>query len=92
MTKTGKRYQGIVGTDWYGRPAPKHAHGTGNLDHWTSSALAIMAAVLDVYDCAVDRDLTIRRVTVVACGVIPENQIPEEKPEQLSLFVDYEAL
>lgn len=33
VCKTGKPYSGKVGTDPYGRPCPKHAHGTGNLDH-----------------------------------------------------------
>ena len=92
VTKTGQPYQGTVGTDWYGRPAPKHAHGSENMDRWTSAASAVRAAVLAVYDRTVDRDLTVRRVTVAACGVIPEDRIPQDKPEQLSLLVDYDAL
>ena len=92
VTKTGKKYMGTVGLDMYGRPCPKHAHGTGNLDRFSSSTAAIMKAVLEVYDSKVDPDLYIRRVNIAACGIIDENDIPEEIPEQLNLFVDYEAL
>ena len=91
-TKDGKRYTGKVGMDHYGRPCPKHAHGTGNLDRWTSSTQRIMNCMMDLYDRIVDKDLTIRHVNVVAVNLISENAIPEEAPEQLSLFVDYEAL
>ena len=92
VAKTGRKFTGKVGTDPYGRPCPKHAHGTGNLDHWTSSTAAIMDVMLNLYDRIVDPDLYIRRVNVVACNLISENEIPEEGPEQLNLFVDYEAL
>ena len=89
---TDKRYKGTVGTDHYGRPCPKHAHGTGNLDHWTSSTRKIMNCMMELYDRIVDPDLTIRRVNVVAVNLIKEDEIPGDAPEQLYLFVDYEAL
>ena len=44
-----------------------------------------------LYDRITDRNLLVRRVNICACNLIPENEIPEEAPEQLSLFVDYEA-
>ena len=37
-------------------------------------------------------DLLIRRVTVAACSLIPENEIPAEGPQQLDLFTDYDRL
>lgn len=92
VAKSGKPYKGKVGLDYYGRPCPKHAHGTGNLDRWTSSTLRIMNCMMELYDRIVDSDLTIRRVNVVAVQLIPENEIPEEAPEQLDLFTDYAAL
>lgn len=92
VVRTGKPYTGTVTTDHYGRPCPKHAHGTGNLERWTSSTQAILAAVLSVYDEKVDKDLTIRRVNIATCNLIPENEIPEKAPEQLTLFMDYDAL
>ena len=88
----GRKYIGPVVTDPYGRKIPKAAHGTGNLDYYTSSTHAIIAAVLDVYDRVVHKDLLIRRVNVTACNLVSETKIPEEKPEQLDMFTDYEAL
>lgn len=86
----GRRYTGPISTDYYGRKVPKHAHGTGNLDHYTSSTHAIMKAVLDVYDHAVNRELLIRRVNIAACNLISEDAIPADKPVQLDMFTDYE--
>ena len=88
----GRKYTGPVVMDPYGRKIPKAAHGTGNLDYYTSSTHAIIAAVLDVYDRVVHKDLLIRRVNVTACNLVSETEIPEEKPEQLDMFTDYEAL
>ncbi len=92
VAKTGKPYTGTVGTDYYGRICPKHAHGTGNLDRYTSSGRAIVNAMMELYDRITDPDLLIRRVTIAACGLIPEKDIPEEAPFQLDLFTDYAEL
>ena len=51
-----------------------------------------MNAVLDVYDRAVHKDLLIHRVNVTACNLVSVTEIPEETPEQLDMFTDYEAL
>ena len=91
-TSTGRSYHGTVGLDHYGRPAPKHAHGTGSLDRWTSSSRRIVDCMMELYDRIVDPDLTVRRVNVAAVNLIKENEIPEDGPEQLNLFVDYDAL
>ena len=91
VAKTGKKYTGIVTGDPYGRALPKYAHGTGNLDRYTSSTRRIMEVMMELYDRIVDGDLLIRRVTVAACALIPEKDIPPEEPEQLDLFTDYEA-
>ena len=92
VAKTGKPYTGTVGTDYYGRICPKHAHGTGNLDRYTSSGRAIVNAMMELYDRITDPDLLIRRITIAACGLIPEKDIPEEAPVQLDLFTDYAEL
>ena len=88
----GRKYIGPVVTDPYGRKIPKAVHGTGNMDGYTSSTHVIMSAVLDVYDRVVHKDLLIRRVNVTACNLVSETEIPEDKPEQLDMFTDYEAL
>ena len=90
--KTGRPYTGEVGLDYYGRVCPKHAHGTGNLDHWTSGTKAIMKTMTELYDRIVDPDLLIRRLNVTACNLIPEKDIPAEAPVQLDLFTDYGEL
>lgn len=92
IKKTGKPYAGKVVADYYGRTCPAHAHGTGNIDHYTSSTNAIMDVMMELYDRIVDPDLLIRRVNIAACNLIPETEIPEEGPEQMSLFVDYDAV
>ena len=88
----GKRYTGPVVMDHYGRRIPRHAHDTGNIDHYTNSTRAIMDAVLNVYDSVVNQELLIRRVNIAACNLIPESEIPAEKPVQMDMFTDYEAL
>ncbi|MBQ9251640.1 MAG: DNA methylase [Clostridia bacterium] len=91
VAKTGERYTGKISVDMYGRACPKFAHGTEKLDRYTSSARRIVAGMMALYDRIMDPDLLIRRVYVVAEGLIPENEIPQEGPEQMSLFVDYDA-
>ncbi len=85
------RYRGPVVRDHYGRLIPRHAHGTANLDRFTSSTKAVMKAVTDLYDRIADPDLFIRRVNIAAVGLIREEDIPEEAPVQLDLFTDYAA-
>ena len=92
VAKTGRPYAGTVVSDPYGRPHPKHAHGTGNLDHWTSSTKAIMAVMMELYDRIMDPDLLLRRITVTANDLIRPEEIPEEGPQQLDFFTDYAEL
>ena len=89
---TNKKYRGVVGTDYYGRVCPKHAHGTGNLENWTSSTRKITTCMMELFDRIVDPQLTVRRVNITAVNLISENEIPEEKYVQMDLFTDYEAL
>ncbi len=89
---TGKRYMGKVTKDPYGRPIPYYAHGTGNIDRYTSSTHRIMDVMMALYDDIIDQDLLIRRINVAAVNLIPEKDIPSEEPYQLDLFTDYTAL
>ncbi len=86
------KYQGDVVVDRYGRKIPKHAHGTSNLREYTSSTKEIVNVTMDLFDRIINPDLTVRRINVVANKIIPETDIPEKDFEQLSLFVDYNAL
>lgn len=83
-------YSGEVTTDHYGRRVPKSAHGSVNLEGWTSSTRKITEAVTSLYDRIVDPALLIRRVNITAGHVIDEERA-EEKPayEQMNLFTDF---
>lgn len=89
-------YTGRVAFDYLGREVPVHAHGTANLDAYTSSTRQITAAVAALYDRITDKNLTVRRLTVTACRVVGEDS-PEAagesgECEQLDVFTDYAAL
>ena len=85
-----KLYKGEVTTDHYGRKIPKHAHGTVNLDRYTSSTRLIVDAVMNLYDRIVDKNLLIRRITIAANHVVDEKTIEKKETyEQLELFTDY---
>ena len=88
-----RKYHGEITTDHYGRKVPKHAHGTINLSVQTSSAKLIIDAMLELFDRIVDRNLLVRRVTVVANRVVDESSVEQKQVyEQLDLFTDYEAV
>ena len=83
-------YSGEIVKDRYGREIPKHAHGTTNLKKKTSSTKLIMEAIEELYDRIINKNLLVRRVTVVANNVISESEIKNKsKQEQMSLFIDY---
>ena len=86
-------YDGDVTVDHYGRPTPKHSHGTIRLDHKTSSTKLIMKSVMDLYRKIVNPILLVRRVNVTFCNVVNES-FEEKKPigEQMDLFTDYVEL
>ena len=82
-----KCYCGAVTTDRYGRSVPKHAHGTANLAHFTSSTKLILEAVTVLYDRIVDENLLVRRVNLTANNVLDEQAAQErEACEQLDFF------
>jgi len=86
-------YKGEVTVDRYGRRIPKHAHGTINLDHKTSSTKLITEAVIELFDRIIDKNLLTRRIYVVANNVINESEVKEENSfEQIDLFTNYGEL
>lgn len=83
-------YKGEVTIDRYGRKTPKHAHGTINLEKHTSSSRLIVKTAMELYERIADKNLIVRRVTVVANPVIDEKAAQNENTfEQLDLFTDY---
>ena len=84
---TDGNYRGEVVQDWYGRRIPKHAHGTIHLSRHTSSTRRIVDAAMALFDRIIDKDLLSRRITIAACNVIREADIPEsERCRQLDFF------
>ena len=93
LTGEQSDYHGAVTVDRYGRAVPKHAHGTANLDHYTSSAQQMVAALLALYDAIVDASLLVRRVTITANHVLCEEEAPDPyRNRQLDLFTDWDAV
>ena len=87
------KYHGPVTTDYYGRQAPKHAHGTANLERMTSSSRLITEAVMSLYDRIINPDLLVRRINLTTNNVVEESKASElNTPIQLDLFTDYEEL
>ncbi len=86
-------YKGEIKSDYYGRKVPKHAHGSINLDDYTSSTVLIIKAVTELYEQIINKKLLIRRINVCANHVIRESDIPKkQKYIQLDLFTDYDEL
>lgn len=90
------KYHGEITMNYYGKPVPKHAHGTFNFKKPTSSSRLIMNGATDLFDHYVNPDLLIRRLNLTTNHVKDEvilNANPTtENYEQLDLFTDYEAL
>ena len=86
-------YHGEIITDNYGRSIPKHAHGTANIDHRTSSTSIITNEVMKLYDKIVNRHLLIKRINLTACDVVNENcQDNVVITKQLDLFSNTSAI
>ena len=97
------KYQGEVTLDYYGRPVPKHAHGTVNLNSYSSSSKEIVNSVISLYDRIVNRDLLIRRLNISTNNIIREDMPVDGKSgkaairrvseaQQLDLFTDYDKV
>ena len=89
------KYHGEIVMDHYGRPVPKHAHGTANLASHSSSSKEIIGAVMSLYDSIVNKDLLIRRLNISTNHVIREEgrgKKEDEQSLQLDLFTDYDAI
>ena len=93
LTNKNIDYKGEVTIDRYGRSVPKHAHGTINLDHKTSSNKIIGEAVMELYERIIDKRLLTRRINITANNVVNEEQAEKENNfEQIDLFTNYQEL
>ena len=89
-----EKYQGEITTNHYGKPVPKHAHGTFNFERPTSSSRLIMDGATELFDRCMNPDLLIRRLNLTTNHVVSEASVSAQDcaPQQLDLFTDYEAL
>ena len=86
-------YTGEVTADRYGRSVPKHAHGTENLEQYTSSSKRLVDAATALYERVVNPQLLVRRMYLTATHVLDASDIPDPTAlEQLDLFTDYPAV
>ena len=85
-------YKGEITIDRYGRKVPKHAHGTINIDHRTSSCKILTEHIMILYKRIVNDKLLVRRINITANNVVNENTIKEDAYEQIDLFIDYTEL
>ncbi len=89
---TRKKYTGEITEDRYGRKIPKHAHGTINIDHKTSSTKIIMNATMELFERIINKDLLVRRINITANNIVSEAKVEEKKFEQIDLFTNYKEV
>ena len=85
-------YGGEVVSDYYGRLAPKPAHGGALLPHPTSSARIITETAMRLFDEAVNPQLLVKRLTITVNQIVDEEKVISAPAEQLDMFTDYEAV
>ena len=86
-----EKYRGELEIDYYGRIAPKRAHGSINLGGFTSSSLRVVKAASELFERIVSKKLLVRRMYVVANHTREECEC-KAQPKQLSLFSGEESL
>ena len=87
------KYNGEITTDFYGRKVPKHAHGTININHKTSSSKVITEHMIKLFDKIINKELLVRKINMVANNVVNEDKVVNKKNfEQIDLFTDYSIL
>ena len=87
-TENAVGFKGKMKADRYGRMTPRHAHGTANLNRYSSSGDIASRAILELYDKIVNRNLTIRRIVICASRIKDGNESERNsnKYVQLSFF------
>ncbi len=84
-------YQGDVCADYYGKAVPKPAHGSVNLESYSSSTREITEAMVALFRSIVDPQLLVRRLNISANALLSRRELArreDEHCEQLSLFID----
>ena len=87
-TSIDENFDGDLVLDYYGRTVPKPVNGSVNLTELTNSLSMLDQGFMLLYDKLVNRNYTIRRITVSANAVVPEEKVTRKKERQFSLFED----
>lgn len=85
---SARDYDGEKTQDSYGRMVPKHAHGTHSLKKFSSSSKIIREGVEVLFDRLVDKNLTVRKITINV-GRVKNKEDTDKEIRQLSLFDDF---
>lgn len=86
-----KDYAGELTINQYGKKVPKQAHGSIILGRQTASTQIILSKTLELYRRIVDSDLRVRKVSIAANHVIPEDKVSADFV-QFSFFDDVDAM
>ena len=84
-------YNGEYVYDYLGRKVPKPAHGSINLDIYTSSTQIICEAIDKLYLKIVDPNLLSRRINIAAT-IVKNRENINHKEIQLDIFTDYDEI
>ena len=87
-SSNAQNYKGQITKDFYGRFVPKHAHGSINLGKFTASTTVIIKNTLTLFDKIIDKNLTVRRLNIVANHIKYDDREPNK---QLDFFTDYQS-
>lgn len=91
-SSVGTHYQGAVTEDYYGRQVPKPAHTKVTLAQASASQHELGAAYQQLYQQVVNRQLMVRRVTVMANHLVDEQQVRcQPRYQQTNLFENPEV-
>lgn len=89
ISNTTGDYHGALATDFYGRQLPKPLHSSLSFTLPTASFTELNAYFMRIYESKVNRNLTIRKLTVIANHLISAEEARQIKhSEQLDLFTD----
>ena len=81
------QYFGEITMDHYGRPVPRHAHGTANLPFYTNAASVINKEILCLFDRIAHPALLVRRIILAAAHIQEEGQ--HQAFRQMDLFAAF---
>ena len=85
------QFSGKTRVDNYGFTIPKNAHGTENIGFHTSSIKIINSHCLALFDRIIDKNLTIRKLSLSLNSLVAKENARETRKE-ISLFSDFEKL